>query len=203
MKKRAVIFGVRGGIGSAVKTLFLDQGWQVIPINSAQINFCGDQYYDQISEILANSEADVIVNAAGTFVNGHDQTHHDTMNVNFGSNWAIIKYYKNFGNPKPVKIIMVGSSSYREGKMLYPLYSASKAALYNLWQSSRDMFADSNIVVDLINPVRTLTAMASKNKQIDPKLDYLSPEDVAQEIFQAATADTVSSCIDMNFKDSK
>jgi NAD(P)-dependent dehydrogenase (short-subunit alcohol dehydrogenase family) len=203
MKKQVVIFGVRGGIGSAARTLFLAQGWQVIAINSEQIDFCGDQYYDQVSEILANSEADVVVNAAGTFINGYDQTHHDTMNVNFGSNWAIIKHYKNFGNPKPVKVIMVGSSSYREGKTLYPLYSASKAALYNLWQSSRNMFADSNIVVDLINPVRTLTAMASKNKQIDPSLDYLLPEDVAQEIFQVATTNTVSSCIDMNFKDSK
>ena len=98
---------------------------------------------------------------------------------------------------------MIGSSSYREGKMLYPLYSASKAALYNLWQSSRDIFADSNITVDLINPVRTLTAMASQNEKIDPNLDYLAPEDVAQEIFQAAVTDSVSSCIDMNFKEQK
>lgn len=199
--KKVVIFGARGGIGVATRTLFLDQGWQVIPINSAQIDFCGDQYYDQVSEILANSDADVVINAAGTFVNGYDHTHHDTMNVNFGSNWAVIQYYKNFGSPKSVKIIMIGSSSYRAGKMMYPLYSASKAALYNLWQSSRDTFADSNITVDLINPVRTLTAMASKNKKIDPNLDYLAPEDVAQEIFQAATTDSVSSCIDMNFKE--
>jgi NAD(P)-dependent dehydrogenase (short-subunit alcohol dehydrogenase family) len=201
--KKVVIFGARGGIGAATRTLFLDQGWRVIPINSAQIDFCGDQYYDQVSEILANGDADVVINAAGTFVNGYDRTHHDTMNVNFGSNWAVIQHYKNFGSPKPVKIIMIGSSSYREGKMLYPLYSASKAALYNLWQSSRDIFADSNITVDLINPVRTLTAMASQNKKIDPNLDYLAPEDVAQEIFQAAVTDSVSSCIDMNFKEQK
>jgi short-subunit dehydrogenase len=184
--------------------LFADQGYNVIPVGSDYLNFeSANSHYD-IAKLLNQAQPDVVINSAGIFVNGYINTHHTTMNVNFGSNWSIISYYMALkGLSKSTRIIMVGSSSYTSGRQQYPLYSASKAALYNLWQSSRDIFADSNITVDLINPVRTLTAMASQNEKIDPNLDYLAPEDVAQEIFQAAVTDSVSSCIDMNFKEQK
>jgi short-subunit dehydrogenase len=202
MTKTAVIFGAHGGIGGATAKLFADKGYHVIPIGRNYLNFESEQSHYDVAKLLNQAQADVIVNCAGVFINGYINTHHETMNVNFGSNWSIMSYFMALkGLSKPTRIIMVGSSSYTGGRQLYPLYSASKAALYNLWESARDYFSDSDIVVDLINPVRTRTKMASAGKSIDPKLDYLEPEQVAEEIFKLVGLGLTSACVDMTFKD--
>lgn len=202
MIKTVVIFGAYGGIGSATAKLFADQGYRVIPVGSDQLNFeSANSHYD-VAKLLNQAQADVVVNSAGVFINGYVNTHHTTMNVNFGSNWSIISYFMALrGLSKTTRIIMVGSSSYTSGRQLYPLYSASKAALYNLWESARDYFGGSEIVVDLINPVRTRTKMASAGKSFDPTLDYLEPDQVAEEIFKLVESDLPSACVDMTFKD--
>ena len=98
---------------------------------------------------------------------------------------------------------MVGSSSHSGGRPLYPLYSASKAAVYNLWQSASQMLEDTDIVIDLLNPVRTLTRMSTAGKAIDPNLDYLQPEQVAQQIILLCQEGLPSRCVDMTFEDVK
>lgn len=202
MMRTVVIFGVSGGIGSATAKLFADQGYHVIPIERDYLNFESEQSHYDVAKLLNQAQADVVVNCAGVFVNGYVNTHHSTMNVNFGSNWSIISYFMALkGLSKPTRIVMVGSSSYTSGRQLYPLYSASKAALYNLWESARDYFIGSEIVVDLINPVRTRTKMVSAGKSFDPTLDYLEPEQVAEEIFKLVELDLPSTCVDMTFKD--
>lgn len=201
-KPRAVILGASGGIGAATRLHFLDQGWVTLPIDSGQINFDQPDSYNKLTEILDNAEADVIVNSVGVFVNGYSADHATTMNVNFGSNWHIIRWLE-ARRDQAVRVVMVGSSSYDAGRKLYPLYSASKAALYNLWQSARDQFADTRIRIHLLNPVRTLTKMSTAGKAVDSNLDYLQPAQVAAEIFTLCDPSRVSSCVDMTFEDNK
>jgi len=202
MKSRVVIFGASGGIGSAARKLFFDQGWQIIPVNSGQLNFDLEDSYEKLTTLLDNAEADAIVNCVGTFINGYRDNHKTTMNVNFGSNWDLVRWLNSNTN-RACNVVMLGSSSYNGGRSLYPLYSASKAALYNLWQSARDQFADTGIRIHLINPVRTLTRMSTAGKFIDPNLDYLDPKQVAEEIFRLCGSDGVSSCVDMTFEGTK
>ena len=202
MTKTVVIFGALGGIGAATAELFADQGYHVIPIGRDYLNFESEQSHSDVAKLLNQAQADVVVNCAGAFINGYTNTHHTTMNVNFDSNWSIVSYYMALrGLSKYTRIIMIGSSSYTGGRQLYPLYSASKAALYNLWESARDYFSSSDIVINLINPVRTRTKMATAGKEIDPNLDYLEPEQVAEEIFKLVESDSPSTCVDMTFKD--
>lgn len=204
MTKTVVIFGARGGIGAATATRFAEQGWNVIPISSEHLNFENVQSDSKVAALLEQAQADVVINSAGVFTNGFSDTHHSTMNINFGSNWSIIRYYTELKETgKHTRIIMVGSSSYTGGRQRYPLYSASKAALYNLWESSRDYFDGSGVVIDLVNPVRTRTKMAAAGEQFDPDLDYLEPEQVAEEIIKLVELDSTSSCVDINFKDVK
>jgi len=202
MTKTVVIFGAPGGIGTATAKLFADQGYKIVPIGRDYLNFTSEQSHSDVAKLLNQAQADVVVNCAGVFINGYTNTHHETMNVNFGSNWSIISYFMALkGLTKPTRIVMIGSSSYTGGRQLYPLYSASKAALYNLWESARDYFSGSEIVIDLVNPVRTKTKMATAGKAIDPKLDYLKPEQVAGEIFKLVEMGLTSTCVDMTFKD--
>ena len=205
MKKPvALIFGHRGGIGSAAKSAFLKAGYRVIPVDRTIIDFDRPDADAQINSLLTNGQPDVIVNATGVFRNGWQQDHVETMNVNVGSNWSILRHYMNPSNQtKSTRIIMIGSSSHSGGRPLYPLYSASKAAVYNLWQSASQMLEDTDIVIDLLNPVRTLTRMSTAGKAIDPNLDYLQPEQVAQQIILLCQEGLASRCIDMTFKDVK
>ena len=206
MKKPvALIFGHRGGIGSATKTALLQAGYRIIPVDRTIIDFDKPESDTQIHSLLTNGQPDVIVNATGVFYNGWQQDHQETMNVNVGSNWSILRHYMNPDNQtKPTRIIMVGSSSHSGGRKLYPLYSASKAAVYNLWQSVSQALADTNVAVDLVNPVRTLTRMSTAGgKKIDPALDYLQPEQVAERIMQLVNENLPSRCIEMTYEDVK
>jgi short-subunit dehydrogenase len=206
MKKPiACIFGHNGGIGAAAKNALLAQGYRIVPVSRGVLDLNSKDADSEIDSLLTNSQPDVVVNAAGVFYSGWQADHYETMNVNVGSNWSIIRHYMNPDNQtKPTRIIMIGSSSHSGGRKLYPLYAASKAAVYNLWQSASQALADTNIVVDLVNPVRTLTKMSTAGgKKIDPDLDYLPPEQVAQEIIQLVNEKLPSRCIEMTYKDAK
>jgi short-subunit dehydrogenase len=204
-KPTACIFGYKGGIGRATKDAFLSQGYRIIPVHREVLDLNSKDADRQIDSLLTNAQPDVVVNAAGVFHNGWQQEHQETMNVNVGSNWSILRHYMNPSNQtKFTRIIMVGSSSHSGGRKLYPLYSASKAAVYNLWQSVSHALEDTNVVVDLVNPVRTLTRMSTDGgKKIDPALDYLKPEQVAERIMQLVNENLPSRCIEMTYEDVK
>jgi 2-C-methyl-D-erythritol 4-phosphate cytidylyltransferase len=120
------------------------------------------------------------------------------MTINFNSNWAIVQHY--LKNPQAVRIIMVGSSASKAGKKDYMVYSASKAALLNLWQGAKDAFADTAVAIDLVNPVRTRTKMVAP---FNDDLDYLEPEDVARWIINLDQSNNPGKCVDITFKDAK
>lgn len=181
MPKQAVVFGARGGIGAAVRAALLDDGYTVVPVNSNSVDFSQLDSYEKASVIL-DWNPDVVVNCVGHFDSTNQESHNKTFDINVGSNWAIIQHYINNPSQKPVKIIMVGSSAYRGGRKAYILYSASKAALYNVWQGACDYFADTNISVGLINPVRTRTPMID----MSTSAFCYEPEDVAHEILSMA-----------------
>lgn len=203
-KPTALIFGDRGGIGAATRKYFLSHNHRIIPVNSDILDFNSSGSDQAIGQLLTNAQPDVIINCAGVFVKGYQTDHTETMNVNFGSNWSILRHYMNTQNQKkPTRVILVGSSSYNSGRSQYPLYSASKAALFNLWQSAKDALQNTSVVVDLVNPVRTLTAMSSPGQLANPKLDYLTPEQVAEQIYLLVEQNQPSRCIDMTFKDTK
>lgn len=204
-KPTALIFGHKGGIGTAVKNALVSDGYKIIQVHREVLDLNNSDSDRAIDSLLTNGRPDVVVNCAGVFYNGWQQDHQETMNVNVGSNWSILRHYMNPDNQtKSTRIIMVGSSSHSGGRKLYPLYSASKAALYNLWQSVSQSLADTDVMVDLVNPVRTLTRMSTAGgKKIDPALDYLKPEQVAERIMQLIKENLPSRCIDMTYEDVK
>jgi short-subunit dehydrogenase len=202
-KPTALIFGERGGIGRATRQFFLSNGYRVIPINSDIIDFNSDNDLD-IQNLLTNAKPNVVINCAGVFFDGWEHGHTETMNVNFGSNWSILRHYLNPINQNTTtRVIIVGSSSYNGGRVRYPLYSASKAAVYNLWQSVKTAVEGTEVNIDLVNPVRVLTNMSTGGKPADPTLDYLTPEQVAEQIYKLAEENQPSRCIDMTFEDAK
>ena len=193
MTKIAVIFGARGGIGSATREAFLTAGYRVVPINSSSVDFNSPDSYQQVATILSVNP-DVVINCVGHFDNGNAETHNKTFDINVGSSWTIIKHYIDTPSAKPVKIIMVGSSAYRSGRKAYILYAASKAALYNVWQGACDYFSESKVAVGLINPVRTRTPMID----MTTTAFCYEPKEVAEIIVKMASTDG-NQLVDMKY----
>jgi NAD(P)-dependent dehydrogenase (short-subunit alcohol dehydrogenase family) len=191
---KVVIFGGKGGIGGATCAAFTAAGYTVYPISSKQIDFEWIQSQVQVDDLLKQIMPDVVVNCVGHFDDTNKETHFKTMNINVGSNWSIIKHYIDNKSIKPVKIIMVGSSSYNSVRKSYILYAASKTALYNVWQGACEYFLGSNITLGLINPVRTRTPMID----MSTKAICLEPEDVAQEILNM-TSTKGNQLVDMKY----
>jgi ribitol-5-phosphate 2-dehydrogenase (NADP+) / D-ribitol-5-phosphate cytidylyltransferase len=195
MKRTVAIFGATGGIGQATRQAFLDAGYSVIPVSRNLIDFDHPMAEAQIQEFLGYAEPNVVINCVGRF-GQNDEPAKSIMNINFNSNWAIVQHY--IKTPREVRIIMVGSSAYTAGRKDYMVYSASKAALHNLWQGARDAFANTEVHVDLVNPVRTRTQMVAP---FDDQLDYLDPKEVARWILQLDQSNDPSRCVDITFKE--
>lgn len=190
--KTAVIFGSSGGIGLATVEAFLQAGYTVIPFDRNRLDLTVNS--EGIGSILDTVKPDVVVNCAGVFANNTADA--SMLQVNLNSNWCIIKHYTEY-KYQQVKIILVGSSAYSSGRKNYMLYSATKAAVHNLWEGARDFFADTKIGIDIVHPVRVRTAMVAPYQDT---LDYLEPDTVAQAILAQATQ-AGSSCINLTFKD--
>lgn len=193
MMKTAVIFGAQGGIGSACRQAFLDAGYRILPVNRLGVDFTQPDSYEKAS-VLLDWNPDVVVNCVGHFDNTNQETHTKTFDINVGSNWAILQHYMTKPPTKPVKIVMVGSSAYRGGRKDYILYSASKAALYNVWQGACEYFSESSVAIGLINPVRTRTPMIDMTTQAF----CYEPEEVAQLILKMASSDA-NQLVDMKY----
>ncbi len=191
---KVVVFGGTGGIGKATCAAFSAAGYAVYPISSKLINFALLQSQPQVDELLRKIMPDMVVNCVGHFDYTNKESHFNTMNINVGSNWSIIKHYMENISSKPVKIIMVGSSAYRSGRKNYILYAASKTALYSIWQGASEYFQETNITISLLNPVRTRTPMID----MSTKDICLEPEDVAQAILNM-TSTSSSELVDMKY----
>lgn len=197
MKVSAIVFGSRGGIGQATCDHLSTLGYLVHGVDRSQLNWTDPDCYQRLTWHMQNLKPTVIVNCVGLFQDGTTHCHHDTFNVNFGSNWNIIRYLDQHCRDQHMTMIMVGSSSHNGGRAAYPLYSASKAAVYNLWQSCQRLFADTPIAVSLVNPQRTRTPMNAAHH--DPTLTYHEPSEVAAQIAGLAQSRT-GVCIDMKLE---
>jgi short-subunit dehydrogenase len=197
MKKTVAIFGSTGGIGSATRQAFLDDGYTVIPVSRNLIDFSSEKADEYIQEFLKNCVPDVIVNCVGHF-DQNDAPAATTMNVNFNCNWSIVRHYLD-KKDITVKIIMIGSSACRYGRKDYIVYAASKAALLSLWQGANEIFDGSSVSVNLINPVRTKTPLTEKQFGVNDR--YLETSYVANEILQLANSSADSKCIDLTYKE--
>ena len=191
---KVVVFGGTGGIGKATCAAFSTAGYTVYPVSSKLINFELAQSQLQVDELLRKIMPDVVVNCVGHFDVSNKESHFKTMNINVGSNWSIIKHYMENISSKPVKIIMIGSSSYKAGRKNYILYAASKTALYSIWQGANEYFQGTNVTISLLNPVRTRTPMID----ISTKDICLEPEDVAHAILNMTSIND-SELVDMKY----
>jgi NAD(P)-dependent dehydrogenase (short-subunit alcohol dehydrogenase family) len=171
--KKALVLGSTGGIGSAVCTLLAEQGHQVVALNRDEIH--------SISQTLSRENPDWVFNCVGV-LGDNSSGFNEVFDPNVGVNWAIIKHYLGHLTAN-VRVIMVGSTSYESGRKNYILYSASKAALHNMWQGACENFEGTNILLSLIHPGSVDTPMIA---HLPKKANILSPQEVATSMVDLA-----------------
>ena len=175
---RILIFGSTSGLGCCLIDNLRTIGHSIIPISSNEINFNSNDSFFQIHEIIEKTQPEVIINCAGVLCD-NNKDFNEVFNINLRSNWLISKYF--ISSPlhvRKVKIIFIGSSSYKKGKKDYILYASSKAALFNLFEGVSAYFENTNVIFGLVNPSRMNTKMISNfSKKADSI--YLDPKDVA------------------------
>ena len=178
---KVLVLGSTGGIGKAACSLLLDQGYEVVPLQRNDIK--------NIQEILSRENPDWIFNCIG-YLGNNQSSYSEVFDPNIGINWTIIKFYlENFDYA--VKVVMLGSTAHEFGRKNYILYSASKAALHNMWQGACENFEGTKIRLGLIHPGSVDTPMiAHLNKNIT-----LSPQEVAASMIKLASLMTNNSSL--------
>jgi short-subunit dehydrogenase len=178
--KTALIFGATGGIGSATVNQF-NHSYSVVGVTRDQLNLRSDSIGEAIGSLLKQVDPDLVINCAGVL----EGDFAEIFAVNVASCWHIIQYYlQQTEMPKPVTILLVGSTTYSGGRRNYPLYSASKAALHNLVQGCQEAIGNRAITLSLLHPARVQTRMS----ECLPKTgNELTAAQVASELLSMST----------------
>ena len=194
--KTALIIGANSDIAKSAMQLLKNE-YNIVAVDRKIIDLTDPTSEMRIHMALAIAEPDVVINCAGVFKENADADYDMTFDVNLKSNWSIIKHYIDNPPNKLVKFIMIGSSTYKQGRRNFILYAASKAALFNMWQGASE-FVNENLKLGLINPVHVHTKMVAHRSHPNPDI-CLEPIDVAQEI-KNLCAMTESKYIDIDYK---
>jgi NAD(P)-dependent dehydrogenase (short-subunit alcohol dehydrogenase family) len=169
---RALVFGSTGGIGACVSRQLTQQGHQVINIDRAQLECTNEHQEQQISDIITNTDPNWIFNCIGTL--GTNQSNYRSVfDANFGSAWAIVKHYIEHPD-QAVKIVLTGSAVHNQPRRNLVLYAASKSALHNMWQSTEDIFAGTNVHIALVHPPRVDTPILNGRPGLSLKPEYMA-----------------------------
>tara|TARA_Y100000389_G_C17427718_1_gene500594 strand:- start:1274 stop:1819 length:546 start_codon:yes stop_codon:yes gene_type:complete len=177
--KRVLIFGSNSTLAKKIK-LFLKNDYLVTEITKKKINFLKKNSPNQIKKILLIVNPDIVINFASVLGSKAD-TYKEVYDVNFLPNWEIIKFYIQSKIKKKIKIILIGSSSYKKGKANYMLYTSSKAALHNLYQAAKEKFESTNITIDIFHPPRFQSKLI---KSLKKKGNLTNLDVIAKTLFK-------------------
>lgn len=186
--KVMVVFGGSYGIGEEIVKMARDLGAVVYSFSRSQNNIDVSNP-DAIKKALAdvysrNKRIDYIVCTAGILIKEalHSMSHQNIVNstmVNYLGAVFVLKEAYPYLIESKGSLLLYTSSSYTRGRMMYSIYSSTKAAIVNLVQAISEEWFDWGIRINCINPERTKTPMRTKNFGVEPDDSLLNPAVVA------------------------
>lgn len=183
--KIMVVFGGSYGIGAEVVKLARENGCVVYSFSRSENNVdVADP--EVVRNVLAkvyarNGRLDFIVNTAGILVkeplNGMDyESIAKSISINYQGVVNVAKESYPYLKESKGSMVFYTSSSYTKGRMMYSIYSSTKAAIVNLVQALSEEWSDFGIRVNCINPERTKTPMRVKAFGNEPEGTLLDPK---------------------------
>ncbi len=204
--KVLIVFGGSYGIGADVARLAQECGAKVYSF-SRSLNHVDVSDYEQVSEALKqvyDTEGSIhfVVDTAGILVKEALATMEyeriqQSVNVNILGIINVAKASYPYLQKTKGSLLAYTSSSYTRGRMMYSIYSATKAAVVNLVQALAEEWSNDQIRVNCINPERTKTPMRVSNFGNEPEDTLLKSEEVAIASLNTLVADCTGEVIDV------
>lgn len=195
--KKVLVIGSNSDIAKAAIAR-LSKDHTIVGLDRSRLDLNTENAYKEIQGFLTGEDPDVIIHCGGIFEFNDVAEFDSTFDINLKSHWAVIKHYFDTKPQKLVRLISIGSSTYKQGRRNFILYAASRSALYSMWQGSSE-FAPENFKLGLINPVRVNTKHVAHLPHPNPEI-CLEADDVAAVIEDMARNMTESRSVDMDYK---
>jgi NAD(P)-dependent dehydrogenase (short-subunit alcohol dehydrogenase family) len=196
--KKLLVIGDRSDIAQAAIAI-LKSRYKVVGVNRSTLDLAHPGAETIIRDLLQQHQPDVVLNCAGIFQDNNLKSDFDaTFDINVKTQWSVIRYYIDNPPEKRVKFVMIGSSTYRQGRRNFILYAASRAAQYSMWQGASE-YVSPMFTIGLINPVRVNTKHVAHIVHPNPAI-CLEAIDVAYEIEKMCDSMETHQCIDMDYK---
>ena len=203
-EKVIVVFGGSYGIGGEIVAIGQQHGAHIYSFSRSQ-NSCDVSNVDDVRRALREVVAkegriDVVINTAGVLVREaltsmSQEAISSSLNVNLLGVINVAREAFPYLRDTRGSLLFYTSSSYTRGRMLYSLYSATKAAIVNFVQAIAEEWNIFDIRVNCINPERTKTPMRVQNFGNEPEGSLLPAEDVAiaslNTVFSSATGEVI------------
>ena len=207
--KVLVVFGGSYGIGADVARLAKESGSKVYCF-SRSLNKVDVSHIEQVEQALkqvfeAEGAIHYVVNTAGILVkealSSMEQDRiKNSVNVNMLGIINVAKASYPYLCQTQGSLLAYTSSSYTRGRMMYSVYSATKAAVVNLVQALAEEWSNDRIRVNCINPERTKTPMRVSNFGNEPEDTLLKSEEVAIASLNTITSECTGEVIDVKRK---
>ncbi len=205
-KKVIVVFGGSYGIGGEIMRIAKDHNAKSYSFSRSQ-NGCDVTDYAAIEAALREvfeieGHIDVVVDTAGVLVKEplsamSQDTVKRSIDVNLLGVINVARASFEYLKESHGSLLFYTSSSYTRGRMMYSLYSATKAAIVNFVQAIAEEWHDFGVRVNCINPERTKTPMRVQNFGNEPEGSLLPAEDVAVVSLNAVFSDCTGEVIDV------
>jgi len=208
-RKVMVVFGGSYGIGGEIVNIARQYGAKVYSFSRSE-NGVDVSNMDKVKEALRTvaereSRIDAVIDTAGVLIKQaldsmSEQEIDMSINVNLKGVINVTKAAFPYLRESRGTLLYYTSSSYTRGRMMYSLYSATKAAIVNFTQAIAEEWSTFGIKVNCINPERTKTPMRIQNFGNEPEGTLLPAEDVAIASINALFSNATGEVIDVRIK---
>lgn len=202
--KVIVVFGGSYGIGGEIVKLADKYGAHIYSFSRSQTNtdVADSNSVRAALQEVANKEGkiDAVINTAGLLIKDSlagmtEQQIHSSLDINLLGVINVTREAYSYLRQTRGSLLFYTSSSYTRGRMMYSLYSATKAAIVNFVQAIAEEWAQFDIRINCINPERTKTPMRVQNFGNEPENTLLPAEDVAivslNTLFSSVTGEVI------------
>lgn len=207
--KVMVIFGGSYGIGKEVADLASELGC-IVHSFSRSLNDVDVTRQESVNLALKDVHAthgkiDYVVCTAGVLIRQPlYNMSYDQISLSVATNYIgcvnVAKESMPYLSKSHGALLFYTSSSYTRGRMMYSIYSSTKAAIVNLTQALSEEWANEKIRVNCINPERCDTPMRRSNFGLEPKETLLDPKQVAAVSIKTLCSNLTGEVIDVKIE---
>lgn len=208
-EKTIVVFGGSYGIGGEIVRQIQDNGGQVFSFSRSQ-NGVDVSDSDSVEKALKQvsdtaGKIDIVINTAGVLIKEgltsmSEESIRQSIDVNLLGVINVARAAFPYLQATKGSLLFYTSSSYTRGRMMYSLYSATKAAIVNFVQAIAEEWHDMHIRVNCINPERTNTPMRVRNFGKEPENTLLPAVEVAIASLNTVCSDLTGEVVDVRRK---